>query len=397
MKVYLDNSATTKQADEVTSEMIRIVRDCYGNPSSLHTLGVSAEKELKAARKKLAAVCGASDEEICFTSGGTESDNIAIFQGAELLKRQGNKIITSKTEHPAVLECCKKLESQGFEVVYADVDKRGFVNPENIKKIVDDKTILVSIMHVNNETGTIQPISEIGDIIYKASREMSHKILFHCDAVQSFGKLRTEVKSAHIDLLSASAHKLHGPRGVGLLYVNRELHLRPLICGGGQESGLRSGTENLPGIAGFAAAIGADIRDESASARVTGLRDLLLEGIRAEIPDVVVNSPVDEPDGCLPHILNVSFVGARGEVLLHMLEQAGIFVSTGSACSSRKRGGSHVLAAMGLSPEELEGALRFSFTHKNTVEEMEYTVEKLKKSVAEHRRILSIASGGRRR
>lgn len=397
MKVYLDNSATTKQADEVTSEMIRIVRDCYGNPSSLHTLGVSAEKELKAARKKLAAVCGASDEEICFTSGGTESDNIAIFQGAELLRRQGNKIITSKTEHPAVLECCKKLESQGFEVVYADVDKRGFVNPENIKKLVDDKTILVSIMHVNNETGTIQPISEIGDIIYKASREGSHKILFHCDAVQSFGKLRTEVKSAHIDLLSASAHKLHGPRGVGLLYVNRELHLRPLICGGGQESGLRSGTENLPGIAGFAAAIGADIRDESASAHVTGLRDLLLEGIRAEIPDVVVNSPVDEPDGCLPHILNVSFVGARGEVLLHMLEQAGIFVSTGSACSSRKRGGSHVLAAMGLASEELEGALRFSFTHKNTVEEMEYTVEKLKKSVAEHRRILSIASGGRRR
>lgn len=397
MIVYLDNSATTKQSDEVTSEMLRIVKDCYGNPSSLHALGVASEKELKASRKKLSAVCGASDEEIYFTSGGTESDNTAIFQGVKSLKRQGNKVITTKIEHPAVLECCKSLENQGLELIYADVDKNGFVNPDDIKNLVDDKTVLVSIMQVNNETGAIQPISEIGNIVYKASEKMSHKVLFHCDAVQGFGKLQTNVKSDRIDLLSASAHKLHGPRGVGLLYVNRDVHIHPLICGGGQESGLRSGTENLPGIAGFAAAIEADIRSESATAHVTKLRDMLMEGIRTEIPDIRINSPVDEPDGCLPHILNISFVGARGEVLLHMLEQAGIYVSTGSACSSKKKGGSHVLTAMGLAPDEIEGALRFSFTHKNTQEEIEYTVDKLKKAVAEHRRVMSIASGGRRR
>lgn len=392
MQVYLDNSATTKQSDEVTKVMIEIMEDNFGNPSSLHRLGVNAEKAVKQARKKAASLIGAKENEIYFTSGGTESDNTSVFSAYESLKRQGNHIITTKVEHPAVLECFKHLEQKGAEVTYLDVKPDGIVDVGELKRAVTKDTVLVSVMHVNNETGAVQPINDIGETVKKLPYA-----LFHCDAVQSYGKLPLNVNSAKIDLLSASGHKIHGPKGTGLLYINKSLHLPPYMYGGGQEKGFRSGTENVAGIAGFAKA--AEIADKNIKEnikKITELRDYLLAAIKAEIPDIRVNSPIDsDEDGemrCLPYVLNVSFLGTRGEVILHMLEQQGIFVSTGSACSSNKKGMSHVLSAIGLKPKEIEGALRFSFSPYNTLEEIEFVADRLKKTVADNRKTMKIAN-----
>lgn len=397
MRVYLDNSATTAQLREVTEEMVHIMNQDYGNPSSLHRMGVESEKYVKKARKTAAGAIGAMAEEILFTSGGTESDNTAIFSAVRQLRRQGDHIITTKTEHPAVLECCRALEQEGFRVTYLDVDEDGFLDPGLLQQAIDPGTILVSVMHVNNETGTIQPLEKIGQVV-----RQSEKALFHTDAVQSFGKLPIPLKTAHIDLLSASGHKIHGPKGTGLLYVRNGLHLPPYLHGGGQERGFRSGTENVPGIAGFAKATEIAYREwETHRQTVRMLRDRLLEGIRTEIQDVRINSPVgrnpygDPAEGCLEYVCNVSFAGTRGEVLLHMLEQSEIYVSTGSACSSNKKGQSHVLSAMGRSPEEIEGAIRFSLSPYNTAEEMDYTVDRLKKAVESNRKMLQIAGKSR--
>ena len=391
MHVYLDNSATTKQSPEVVRTMVRIMEEQYGNPSSLHRMGVEAEKAVKSARKKIAAAAGARDEEIYFTSCGTESDNTAIFGVCRMLRRQGNHIITSHTEHAAVLESFKRMKQEGMEVTILESDAEGFVRMDRLEDALNDQTILVSVMHVNNESGAIQPVRKIGELI----RKKAPKALFHCDAVQSFGKLPVQVHENGIDLLSASAHKIHGPKGMGMLYVRKGIHLPPYLCGGGQESGMRSGTENVPGIAGFGVAAEAAFTNmEKNLSYVGSLKDHLLAGIRANIPDILVNSPEHD---CLPHILNVSFLGTRGEVLLHMLEQSGIFVSTGSACSSHGKGGSHVLAAMGRSPQEIEGAVRFSLSPYNTLEEMDYVLEKLTEAVKDHRKMMSIAAGAKRR
>lgn len=374
MFVYLDNSATTRQYDEVTRQMKEAMDDFYGNPSSLHSLGLASEKKVRAARQNLASALGAKEEEIIFTSGGTESDNMALYGIAQAKKREGKKIITSKVEHPAVLEACKVLEKEGFDVVYVGVDNQCRLDMEELKAAIDEQTILISIMAVNNETGTIMPTADI-------ARRKGNAV-FHTDAVQAFGKV--DLKGLGADLITVSAHKIHGPKGIGALYVKKGTKLPALMVGGGQERHLRSGTENVPGIIGFGAACQAAIEEFDARVqKMATVRNYLLDGICDQISDIKVNSPEDG----VASVLNISFLGTRGEVLLHTLEQDQIFVSTGSACSSNKKGGSHVLAAMGLKDKEIEGAIRFSFNEFNTIEEMDYVVEKVKGAVQRFRRL----------
>lgn len=374
MFVYLDNSATTRQYDEVTRQMKEAMDDFYGNPSSLHSLGLASEKKVRAARQNLASALGAKEEEIIFTSGGTESDNMALYGIAQAKKREGKKIITSKVEHPAVLEACKVLEKEGFDVVYVGVDNQCRLDMEELKDAIDEQTILISIMAVNNETGTIMPTADI-------ARRKGNAV-FHTDAVQAFGKV--DLKGLGADLITVSAHKIHGPKGIGALYVKKGTKLPALMVGGGQERHLRSGTENVPGIIGFGAACQAAMEEFDARVqKMATVRNYLLDGICDQISDIKVNSPEDG----VASVLNISFLGTRGEVLLHTLEQDQIFVSTGSACSSNKKGGSHVLAAMGLTDKEIEGAIRFSFNEFNTIEEMDYVVEKVKGAVQRFRRL----------
>lgn len=374
MLVYLDNSATTKQYEEVTKTMTEAAENFFGNPSSLHSLGLKSEKKIRRSRQLIADSLGAGEDEIFFTSGGTESDNTAIYGIARAKKREGNKIITSAVEHPAVLEPCKALEKEGFEVVYIGVDSQCRINMEELAQTIDDNTILVSIMSVNNETGAIMPVKDIAQIKKRA--------FFHTDGVQAYGK--TSLSHTGADMISISGHKIHGPKGIGALYVRKGINLPALVVGGGQERSMRSGTENVPGILGFGEAC--RISQESFDRRIKFMASAKLylqSAIEAEISDIRINSPEDG----VVSVLNVSFLGTRGEVLLHTLEQDGIFVSTGSACSSNKKGGSHVLKAMGLSPREIEGAIRFSFSEFNTEKEMEYAADKVKKAVAKFRRL----------
>mgnify|MGYP004618024665 FL=1 len=390
MLVYLDNSATTRQYDEVTDVMSRAMRENFGNPSSLHSLGLKAEKEVKNARKILAQSLGAGEEEVFFTSCGTESDNTVLMGAAQAKKRRGKKIIVSAVEHPAILEPAKKLESMGFEVAYIGVDKQCRLNMESLKNAVTDDTILISVMGVNNETGTIMPIEEIARFKEEYNRTHGTNIWLHTDAVQAFGKIPVNLKKEYkgVDFLSASAHKIHGPKGMGLLYAKKGLNLAPFLLGGGQERHMRSGTENTPGIVGFGKAAELAMGDfDERIRKMSAARERLLEQIRSEIKDIRINSPEGE-EAC-PSVLNVSFLGTRGEVLLHTLEQDGIFVSTGSACSSNHSSakGSHVLNAMGLTPKEIEGAIRFSFSEFNTEEEMDFTADKVKAAVARFRRL----------
>lgn len=386
--VYLDNSATTRQYDQVTEVMAEAMRETYGNPSSLHMLGVEAEKKVRSSRKILAAALGASEEEFFFTSGGTESDNTVLFGVAEARKRTGKKIITTAVEHPAILEPAKRLEAMGFTVEYIGVDRNCHLNMDQLVSAIDDETILISVMGVNNEAGTILPIGEIAALKDRYNREHKTDILLHSDAVQAFGKVPVDLKGAYkgVDFLSVSGHKIHGPKGIGGLYIRKGIHLPPFLSGGGQERHMRSGTENTPGIVGFGKAAEMGMADFAGRTEaMKKARTRLLEGLLAEIPDIRINSPQDETAS--PSVLNVSFLGTRGEVLLHTLEQEGIFVSTGSACSSNKKGRSHVLTAMGLSDKEIEGAIRFSFSEENTLEEMDYTVEKVKAAVTRFRRL----------
>ncbi len=391
MPAYLDNSSTTMQRREVTEAMLDAFENVWGNPSSLHRMGIDAEKKVKASRRAIAEGLGVSEEELYFTSGGTESDNTAIFGACRAMKRAGKHIITTSIEHPAVLECFQRLEESGFEVTRIDPQEDGVIDAGELKASVREDTILVSVMHVNNETGALQPVEEIGRFL-KERKERGQHVFFHCDAVQSFGKIHIPVREAGIDALSASGHKIHGPKGTGLLYVDHNRRVVPFMCGGGQERGMRSGTENVPGIVGLAAASELAFSEmERNLKKVASLRERLLAGIISEIPDVEINGPLDE-ERHLPYILNVSFLGTRAEVLLHMLEQDGIFVSTGSACSSNsKKRGSHVLRAMGVSEEAVEGAVRFSFSCQNTEAEIDETLLKLKGAVAQNRRMLSIA------
>lgn len=382
--IYLDNSGTTKQYDEVTAEMLRVMENDYGNPSSLHRLGLSAEKLVRKARREVAESLGASEEEICFTSGGTESDNTAILGAAFSRRRSGNKIITVKTEHPAVLESCRRLEREGLQVVYLPVNQFGQVDLEQLKREMDSLTILISVMHVNNEVGTAQPVEAIFNLKEEWNKNNKRDVLLHVDAVQSYGKY--DLRNLPAELISISGHKVHGPKGIGALYVKKGVGVDPIILGGGQERGQRSGTENVPAIAGFGVAASVINHDrEEVAKRMRVLKERLGFRIREEIRDVRFNGEIGA--GASPSILNVSFLGIRGEVLLHSLEQEEIYVSTGSACASNKKGQSHVLKAMGLNNQEIEGAIRFSIGAFNTLEEIEVTVDKLAAIIVKMRRL----------
>ena len=384
MEIYLDNSATTKPYQEVVDKMVLALTTQYGNPSSIYKKGIEVEREIKEIRRNIARSLGAKETEIYFTSGGTECNNTIIRSVANLNKKTKNHIISTVIEHPSVLNTLKDLEADGFEVTYLPVGKDGKISLEDLKNAIKKETILVSVMHVNNEIGTIQPIEEIG----KYLKSLDEKVYFHVDGVQSYAKIKFRPSRYNIDFMSVSGHKLHGPKGIGFMYVKENNRIKPLLTGGGQEIGIRSGTENVPGIYGIGEAVRILNQDlEGTIDKIRGLRDLLKEEILANIDNVKINSPEDG----VCHVLNVSFRGGRGEVLLHYLEEKEIYVSTGSACSSKKKG-SHVLNAIGLTPDEIEGAIRFSLSDLNTKEEIIKTVEVLKESVSDLRMII-----GRRR
>lgn len=363
--IYLDNSATTRCFPEAAALMNEIFLEDYGNPSSMHHRGVTAERRVLEAKKTLAGLLKVKEKNLYFTSCGTESDNLAIIGGALAAQRRGRHLITTRIEHPAVLEAMKYLEAQGFEITYLGVDRDGLVSAEEAAAAVRPDTILVSVMHTNNEIGSVQPIEEIG----RSVKAVNPRVLFHVDAVQGFGKSLILPKRMHIDLLAASGHKIHGPKGVGLLYVADGVRLEPLLHGGGQQGGMRSGTENVPGIAGMALAakLLCGNLDEDRQ-RLFAMKNRLIDRLR-EIPDIEFNGRTDET--AAPHILSVRVRGVRAEVLLHALEDKGIYVSSGSACSSNHPRPSETLAAIGTPASEMDNSIRMSLSVMNTMEEMD--------------------------
>lgn len=380
-EIYLDNAATTKPLSKVADTVAQVMLNSYGNPSSLHKKGMEAETIIKESSAFFAKTLGCQPEEIIYTSGGTESNNTAILGTSSAYRRRGNKIITSTIEHPSVAEVFKNLEAQGFEVCVIGVDKGGYINLQSLEQAIDDKTLLVSLMHVNNEIGTIQDIEKIGELIKQKNKET----LFHVDAVQSFSKVLLHIKKAKIDLLSVSAHKFYGPRGVGLLYKNKQVRLSSLLYGGGQQKNLRSGTENTPGIAGTVEACRYVTENMvQLTKHYSACKERLAEAILNNIPNTFINGP--EVSEGAPHILNVGFKNIRAEVLLHALEQKGIYVSSGSACSSNKKTYSHTLEAIGNDKEDFDNALRFSFGIETTLEDVDSTVSVLKEQTALLRR-----------
>ena len=389
--IYLDNSATTRTFDEVTEYMTHIMKDIYGNPSSRHTMGISAEAEVKKSLERLARIMKVDTGNILFTSGGTESDNLAIIGGAMANKREGMHLITTKTEHPAVLEPMKFLEEQGFSVTYLDAGADGRVNPDDLKASLTDETILVSIMNVNNEIGSVNDIREIGAII----KDYKPSILFHTDAVQSFGKFRINPKSCKIDMMSVSGHKIHGPKGVGILYVADKVKLHPLMLGGGQQKGLRSGTENVPGIAGIGLASELIYKDfDEKTDKLYELKRYFIEEL-IKLPGVYVNGIPQNAftDEAMirmtaPHIISASFDLIRAEVLLHALEAKGIYASSGSACSSNKPSVSATLQAIGLDRKLLDSTLRFSMSHSTTREDIDTTLTVLSDELPKLRKFI---------
>ena len=376
MEAYLDNSATTRCLESVKDIVVKTMMEDYGNPSSKHLRGVKAEQYIKESREAIAKTMKVNEKEIFFTSGGTESNNWAIIGVAMANKRAGMHVITTAIEHPAVIQPMQYLEEQGFRISYIPVGRDGKTDLDALEKAICDETILISAMYVNNEVGAVQPLEEISALINKKKPG----ILFHVDAIQAYGKYRILPKKMGIDMLSVSAHKIHGPKGVGFLYVNEKVKIKPLILGGGQQKGMRSGTDNVPGIAGLGmAAKEAYTGFEEKVSHLFRLKELFTNGVR-EIPDTVINSP----DGVLgaPQIVSVSFRGIRSEVLLHSLEEKEIYVSSGSACSSNKKLPiSTVLKEIGLEKDLLETTVRFSFSHFTTEEEIAYCLEELKKIV----------------
>ncbi|MDR2088005.1 MAG: cysteine desulfurase [Clostridiales Family XIII bacterium] len=386
MDIYFDNAATTRPHDDVIAYMASVMRETYGNPSALHGAGLAAERTVREARGRVASLFCADAGNVVFTSGGTESNNTAILCGARARRRQGRRVITTRAEHPSVLESCALLAAEGFDIAFADVDGEGRLLPASVEALLNGDVILISCAHVNNETGAIQPTEALCALAEAHEKRTGKRIAVHADAVQSFGKLPLEALARRADLLSASGHKLHGPKGAGALFVGRNARIDPLLVGGGQERGLRSGTENVPAIAGFGlAAHMAHAHLAARAEKAAACKRRLLAGVRAGVRDVRLNGP----DGAAasPYILNLSFPGVKGEVLLHDLEQRGVFVSTGAACSARKHAGSHVLAAMGLSRAEIEGAIRFSFGDFNTEAEAERAAEAVCAAVARFRKL----------
>lgn len=372
-KIYLDNAATTSLKSEVLEEMMPILKENYGNPSSIYSIGRNARKEVEKSRQTVAEILGANSNEIFFTSGGTESDNWAIRGVAFAQLRKGkNHIITSKIEHHAVLHTVKELEKEGFEATYLDVDKNGFVNPEDVKAAITEKTALVTVMYANNEIGTIQKISEIGKVCHEKG------VIFHTDAVQAVGHLEINVKEQNIDLLSLSGHKFHGPKGVGALYVKKGVRILNLMQGGAQESNKRPGTENVAGIVGLAKALEISMQNrQEKNKNLEKKRDFLINEL-LKIKRSRLNGDRTER---LPGNVNISFEGIEGESLLLLLDAAGICASSGSACTSGSLDPSHVLLAIGLAHEVAHGSLRLSLDESTTMEELEYTVSEVKKIV----------------
>ncbi len=380
MEIYLDNSATTKPYEKVVEKMVYALTTDYANPSAVHKKGVEVEKNIKKIRQEIARSIGCKDKEIIFTSGGTEANNTIIRGIANLHKKRKNHIITTNIEHPSVLRTMEDLEEQGFEVTYLKVNDKGTVNIDDVKNAIKENTILISMMHVNNEIGSIQPIKEVGKYI----STLKEKVYLHVDAVQSFAKINFKPSRYNIDFMSVSGHKLHGPKGIGFMYVKENNKIKPMLTGGGQEIGIRSGTENVAGIYGIGESIDIIMSDlNSKIEKIEKLKVLLKDFIVENIDDIKVNSPEDG----VCHILNISFKDVKGEVLLHHLAQQGVFVSTGSACSSKKKG-SHVLNAIGLTPQEIDGAIRFSLSDMTTEEEINEACEIIKKSVEELRFII---------
>ncbi len=371
MEVYLDNSATTKCYDSVGKLVGKVMCEDYGNPSSMHRKGVEAEKYVREAKETLARLLKVQEKELFFTSGGTESDNLALIGCARANKRAGNHLITSSIEHPAILNTMQHLEEMGFRVTYLPVDKDGRIKLEALKKALCRETILVSIMYVNNEIGSVQPVEEAVQLVKK----FNPNILFHVDAVQGFGKYRIHPKRIGVDLMSISGHKIHGPKGTGVLYINERVKIKPIVFGGEQQRNIRSGTENVPGIAGIGLA--AKEIYTNFDAKISKMRELkkyFIEGIKKIERTVVHGCKGDES---APHIISVGFAGIRSEVLLHTLEDKGIYVSAGSACASNHPAISGVLRGIGVGQEYLDSTLRFSLSEFTTKEEIDYTLETL--------------------
>ncbi len=380
MEAYLDNSATTRCFDEVAQLMHKIMCEDYGNPSSMHHKGVEAERYLRYAGETLAKIMKVNEKEILFTSGGTESDNMALIGTAMANHRRGRHLITTMIEHPAILQPMAYLEQQGFQVTYLPVDREGRISLQDLERAMRPDTILVSIMHTNNEIGTVQPIAEAGALI----KRVNPSTLFHVDAVQGFGKYRIHPAKMHVDMLSVSAHKIHGPKGVGFLYLRDGAKVNPILYGGGQQKGMRSGTENVAGIAGLAKAaemIYAGL--EKDMDRMYRLRAMFVEGVSG-LEQVRINGC---PNGeGAPHIVSLSVRGVRSEVLLHALEERGIYVSAGSACASNKPQTSATLKAIGVERELLDSTIRFSFSVFTTEEEIRYTIQALSEMIPMLRR-----------
>ncbi|TJX14808.1 cysteine desulfurase [Tissierella creatinini] len=377
--IYLDNCATTKPRETVVKAMVEALQSDFGNPSSLHRLGISTENKIKDVRKTIGEFLKVDEKEIYFTSGGTESNNIALQSIINKLSRKGEHIITTNIEHPSIYNVLKHYESLGFEVTYLKVNNEGFINLNDLRNAIREDTILVSIIHVNNEIGVKQDIEGIREVI----QGFVNRPLLHVDGIQSFGKVDLSINK--IDTFSFSGHKVHGPKGIGGLYINKKLKLDPIVFGGNQESGLRSGTENVPGIIGLGEAVKILLyKGKEEREMVLNLKDYFIKRIEEEIEDVKINTPKDSS----PYIVSITFRRTRGEVLLHYLEEKEIYISTTSACSSKGTAKSHVLKAIGLSDRENEGSIRICLSYEISKEDLDYTVEILKESIKDIRTII---------
>ncbi|WDV44463.1 cysteine desulfurase family protein [Clostridiaceae bacterium M8S5] len=383
MNVYLDNSATTRVREEVIKEITKVLKESYGNPSSLHRMGFDAEKMIKNARTIISKYLNVDESEIVFTSGGTESNNIALQGIINKYGRNKKHIITTKVEHPSILNVFKHYENKGFNVTYLQTNELGMVDLNKLEEAINDETILISIQMVNNENGTIQPISEIS----KIAKSKNKNIKIHVDGIQAFGKIKVDLKKLGVDSFSFSGHKFHAPKGIGGLYLSKTLNIAPVIYGSGQEKGTRPGTENVPGIVAMGKAAEILEREfDKETNKILDIKQYFINCVKNNIEDIKFNSYTDER--CAPHIVNISFLKTKAEVLLHYLENHNIFVSTGSACSSKDRSVSKILSAMGLKNDDIEGAIRFSFSHYNDINQIDYVIGNLRNSVIEIRKIM---------
>ena len=374
-EIYLDNSATTRPLPEVTKQVLQVLKQDYGNPSSPHKKGARAEAYLRRARRLLSGQLGVSEKEIYFTSGGTESNNLALRGTAYNYKNRGQHLITSNIEHPSVYNVFQALEEEGFSVSYLDVDGKGLVDPFSLKEALTEQTILVSIMQVNNELGSLQPINKLGSIIKNYNRD----IFFHVDGVQAFGKIPVRPKEDNIDLLSLSGHKFHGPKGTGILFFRDSMLIKPLFAGGGQEDHIRSGTENVPGIAGLIPALQAlpAFNPQTVNEKLSELKKYFIKLITEQLPAARINTP----SRSAPHIISLSFRGIKGEVLIHALEEENIYASTGAACHSRRTDNSRILEAINLPEDYRDGTIRISLSEFITRKQLEFTTEKIKEKI----------------